>query len=470
MSDFRQCCRWGRVIVDICTKTSTAATARSSPRTPGSTVVRDRGLDHQIYCRPSCPARSPFARNVRFYPTAAAAQRAGFRPCKRCRPDASPGSPEWNVRGDVVARAMRLIADGTVDRDGVSGLAAKVGYTPRQLERLLQAEVGAGPLALARAQRTQTARVLIETTQLPFSARIRGGLLQHQTVQRHRPRGVRHHTYRPPQEGHPPSGCQRRHRGHRNGVAAVADADAVRIRGALRASGRRRSWLRGGAKRRLPSTLELPWGSGIVSLTPAPDHVRCVLWLNDFRDLSTAIARCRRLLDLDSDPEAVVDFLGADRDLTALVAKHPGQRIPRTVDEHELAIRAVIGQQVSMKAAQTHTARLAERYGTPIFDPEGGLTHIFPSVDRLAGLDRATLALPKSRRRSIVELVGALAEGTVLLGPGCDWQRARRQLLELPGGAVDHRGDRDARVGRSRRISSWRRRSPCRGQTSRPTG
>src|SRR5689334_24364423 len=122
-----------------------------------------------IYCRPSCPVRPPFARNVRFYPTAAAAQRAGFRACKRCRPDASPGSPEWNIRGDIVARAMRLITDGTVDREGVTGLAARVGYTTRQLERLLQAEVGANPLALARAQRAQTARVLIETTELPFS-------------------------------------------------------------------------------------------------------------------------------------------------------------------------------------------------------------------------------------------------------------------------------------------------------------
>jgi len=110
-------------------------------------------LSTGIYCRPSCPARTPHARNIRFYPTAAAAQQAGFRACKRCRPDASPGSPEWNVRGDVVARAMRLIADGVVDRDGVGGLAARLGYSTRHLERLLQAEVGAGPLALARAQR-----------------------------------------------------------------------------------------------------------------------------------------------------------------------------------------------------------------------------------------------------------------------------------------------------------------------------
>src|SRR6201992_3341411 len=125
-------------------------------------------LTTRIYCRPSCPVRPPFARNVRFLPTAAAAPRAGSRACKRSRPDASPGSPEWNVRGDVVARAMRLIADGTVDREGVTGLAAYLGYTTRQLQRLLQSEVGAGPLALARAQRAQTARVLIETTDLPF--------------------------------------------------------------------------------------------------------------------------------------------------------------------------------------------------------------------------------------------------------------------------------------------------------------
>src|SRR4051794_17686998 len=121
-----------------------------------------------IYCRPSCPAATPKPRNIRFYPSAAAAQQAGFRACKRCRPDASPGSPEWNIRADVVARAMRLIADGVVDRDGVPGLAARLGYSVRQVQRQLLAELGAGPLAIARAQRAQTARVLIETTALPM--------------------------------------------------------------------------------------------------------------------------------------------------------------------------------------------------------------------------------------------------------------------------------------------------------------
>ena len=122
-----------------------------------------------IYCRPSCPARTPKRENVRFYPTAAAAQQAGFRACLRCRPDATPGSPEWNVRADVVARAMRLIRDGIVDREGVEGLARRLGYSLRQLNRLVTAEVGTGPLALARAQRSQTARVLLETTDLPVT-------------------------------------------------------------------------------------------------------------------------------------------------------------------------------------------------------------------------------------------------------------------------------------------------------------
>src|SRR5436305_11811132 len=126
------------------------------------TAVRTTG----IYCRPSCPAITPQRRNVSFHPSAAAAQRAGYRACKRCRPDASPGSPEWNVRGDLAGRALRLIGDGVVDREGVPGLAGRLGYSERQVNRTLVSEVGAGPLALARAQRAQTARILLETTEL----------------------------------------------------------------------------------------------------------------------------------------------------------------------------------------------------------------------------------------------------------------------------------------------------------------
>jgi AraC family transcriptional regulator of adaptative response / DNA-3-methyladenine glycosylase II len=139
------------------------------------------------------------------------------------------------------------------------------------------------------------------------------------------------------------------------------------------------------------------------------------------------------LLDLDADPEAVVDFLATDGDLAPLIAKQPGQRIPRTVDEHELAIRAVIGQQVSMKAARTHAARIVKAYGTPILDPVGGLTHVFPAVEQLARLDARVLAFPKTRQRTVIGLVEALVDGSVTLSPGCDWERARQQLHALPG-------------------------------------
>jgi len=387
-----------------------------------------------IYCRPSCPVRLPLARNVSFYATAAAAQRAGFRACKRCRPDASPGSPEWNGRGDAVARAMRLIADGAVDREGVTGLAARIGYTARQLERLLHAEVGAGPLALARAQRVQTARVLIETTSLPFSdiafAAGFASIRQFNDTVRAAcgctPTTMRHNASRRDRRDLATGGQTLSLRlpvrtpfaydgvfGH---LAATAVPGCEEVRE--------------GAYRR---TLRLSSGNGIVSLTPQPDHVRCVLVLENVRDLATSVARCRRLLDLDADPDAVTAALSSDAVLRALVAKAPGQRIPRTVDEHELAVRAVLGQQVSTKAARTHAARLVSAYGTAVTDPAGGLTHTFPAIGQLAEIDPAHLALPGARRASLAALVSGLNNDEVVLDPGCDWDRARRQLLALPG-------------------------------------
>ncbi|BBX95691.1 DNA-3-methyladenine glycosylase 2 family protein [Mycobacterium lacus] len=393
-------------------------------------------LTTRIFCRPSCPVRPPLARNVRFYPTAAAAQRAGFRACKRCRPDASPGSPEWNVRGDVVARAMRLIADGTVDREGVGGLASHLGYTTRQLERLLQAEVGAGPLALARAQRMQTARVLIETTDLPFGdVAFAAGFSSIRQF---------NDTVRLVCDNTPTA--LRRRAAARFG-SNVASPGTVSLRLPVRTPfayegvfGHLAATavpgceeVRDGAYRR---TLRLPCGNGVVSLTPAPDHVRCLLVLDDFRDLTTATARCRRLVDLDADPEAVVEALRGDPELGPVVAKAPGQRIPRTVDEAELAVRVVLGQQISTKAARTHAGRLVAAYGQPVHDPHGGLTHTFPSVEDLSELteiDPTHLAVPKARQRTLSALLAGLADRSLVLDAGCDWKCARSRLLTLPG-------------------------------------
>ena len=389
-----------------------------------------------IYCRPSCPVRPPFARNVRFYATAAAAQWAGFRACKRCRPDATPGSPEWNVRGDVVARTMRLIADGTVDRDGVGVLAAHLGYTTRQLERMLQAEVGAGPLALARAQRAQTARVLIETTDLPFGdVAFAAGFSSIRQF---------NDTVRLVFEATPTFLRKRAAARTGSSKSAAASPGTVCLRLPVRvpfayegvfghlAAGAVPGCeeVRDGAYRR---SLRLPCGNALVGLTPEVDHVRCLLVLDDFRDLATAIARCRRLLDLDADPEAVIDTLTRDSDLAPAVTKAPGQRIPRTVDEAELAVRAVLGQQVSTKAARTHAGRLVAAYGQPVQDPDGGLTHTFPSVEDLADIDPIHLAVPKARQRTLSALVAGLADKSVILDAGSDWECARTQLLALPG-------------------------------------
>ncbi|HEY8985134.1 MAG TPA: AlkA N-terminal domain-containing protein, partial [Streptomyces sp.] len=180
-------------------------------------------------------------------------------------------------------------------------------------------------------------------------------------------------------------------------------------------------------------TLRLPYGHGVVALTPNPDHIACRLTLSDLRDLTVATSRCRRMLDLDADPVAVDGQLRTDPVLAPLVDKAPGRRVPRTVDEAEFAVRAVLGQQVSTAAARTHAARLVTAHGDPVDDPEGGLTHLFPTPEALAALDPETLAMPRTRRTTFTTLVARLADGTLHLGPESDWPETRERLLALPG-------------------------------------
>ncbi|MEI5097655.1 AlkA N-terminal domain-containing protein [Streptomyces sp. PmtG] len=393
-------------------------------------------LTTRIYCRPSCPVVPPKPENMTFYPSAAACQQAGFRACKRCRPDSSPGSPEWNQRADLVARAMRLIADGVVDREGVPGLATRLGYSTRQVERQLLAELGAGPLALARAQRAQTARLLIETTALPMAEiAFAAGFSSIRTFND----TVREVFALAPGELRTRAATRKGHEGRTpgtNGTLSLrlpfrAPLHPDNLFGHLIATAVPgvEEW-RDGAYRR---TLRLPYGHGIAALTPHPDHIACRLTLTDPRDLTLAISRCRRLLDLDADPVAVDGQLRADPLLAPLVDKAPGRRVPRTVDEAEFAVRAVLGQQVSTAAARTHAARLVTAHGEPVDDPEGGLTHLFPTPAALAALDPESLALPRSRRTTLTTLVRHLADGTLQLGVENDWERARAQLTALPG-------------------------------------
>ncbi|MEV6570736.1 AlkA N-terminal domain-containing protein [Streptomyces sp. NPDC051577] len=392
-------------------------------------------LTTRIYCRPSCPAVPPKVGNMSFLPSAAACQQAGFRACKRCRPDTSPGSPEWNARADAVARAMRLIQDGVVDREGVPGLATRLGYSTRQVERQLNAELGAGPLALARAQRAQTARLLIETSELPmadvaFAAGFSSIRTFNDTVREVfalspselRTRGEKAQRDKPRIPG--TISLRLPYRSPLNPDNLFGHLAATAVPGV-------EEW-RAGAYRR---TLRLPYGTGVVALTPRPDHIGCQLALTDLRDLTIAISRCRWMLDLDADPEAIDEQLRTDRLLAPLVDKAPGRRVPRTVDAAEFAVRAVLGQQVSTAAARTHAARLVVAHGEPVADPDpaGGLTHLFPSPRALAGLDPDSLALPRSRRTTLTTLVAALADGSLPLGIDSDWELARARLGALPG-------------------------------------
>jgi len=187
---------------------------------------------------------------------------------------------------------------------------------------------------------------------------------------------------------------------------------------------------RAGAYRR---TIRLPHGHAVVALKPTEDHIACQISLTDQRDLASAISRCRWMLDLDADPVAVDAVLSQDPLMATLVASNPGRRVPRTVDPAEFAVRAVLGQQVSTSAARTHAGRLVRAYGDLIPDPRGGLTHLFPAPQVLAAMNPSDLAMPQSRRRTLMGLVDALAQGQLDLDLGADWREARARLNALHG-------------------------------------
>ncbi|MGW7428760.1 bifunctional transcriptional activator/DNA repair enzyme AdaA [Streptomyces sp. NPDC054861] len=387
-----------------------------------------------IYCRPSCPAVTPRRKNVTFFPTAAAAQGHGFRACRRCRPDAVPGSAEWNVRADVVGRAMRMIGDGVVDREGVPGLAGRLGYSARQVQRQLTAELGAGPVALARAQRAHTARLLLQTTSLPITeiafasgfASVRQFNDTIRSIYARTPSALR------TESGTGTATAARTRGTDRPATApgAAARAAGIPLRLAHRGPYAARQVFDLLAEEALPHveevlgdpgartyrrTLRLPHGAGIVSVderSPGP-WLEARIHLTDLRDLTTAVQRLRRLLDLDADPYAVAERLGADDRLAARVTARPGVRSPGAADPDEFALRALLGPD--------EAARLAGTRGTVLDHPCGGLTRLFPEP---ADLTTHPVAGP---------LATALATGAVRLDPGADRDEAERALLTVPG-------------------------------------
>ena len=409
------------------------------------TAVRTTG----IYCRPSCPAITPQRRNVTFHPSAAAAQRAGYRACKRCRPDASPGSPEWNVRGDLAGRALRLIGDGVIDREGVPGLASRLGYSERQVHRTLMAEVGAGPLALARAQRAQTARVLLETTELPvtdvafaagfasvrqFNDTVRDGVRGDARARcgPGRRRGAAAEPgvvtlrlpYREPMSVSAVLDFLGAHAVP--GLETYADGVFTRVVDAPRRAGAGRAAAGDGAVR-VPRA--------------AARHARS----RHRGRPGAAAARSRRR------PGGRRRRAGADPHLAPLVAQAPGHCArPAHVDGFETAIRTIVGQQISLSGARTVLGRIVAEHGRPAF--EGEPWRLFPTADTLAAVDPATLPMPRARGRSVHALSTAFAAGGLALDPGADRdgdpRRAAGAARHRP---VDGRLPAHARRGASRR-------------------
>ncbi len=341
------------------------------------------------------------------------------------------------MRGDVVARAMRLLVDGVVDREGVRGLAGRLAYSERHLTRLLTDELGAGPLAIARAQRAHTARILIETTgmdftSIVFAAGFRSVRQFNDTIRLvfgATPSALRAAAGRVPRSGAGVVDLDL-------AVREPFDAEHLMAFLAARAVPGVEAW-DGEAFHR---TLDLPHGHGVAVLSLAAGtgragrpNVRVHLRLADWRDLGPAVRRVRRLLDLDADPVAVDAALSEDPTLAPSIAAVPGRRVPGSVEPFETAVRAVIGQQISVAGARTVAGRIVAAAGTPLAIDGGPVSHVFPSPDALASVDPSSLPMPRSRGRTIVELASRVADGRLVLDAGADRGDVAAALGAVPG-------------------------------------
>ena len=391
-----------------------------------------------IYCRPSCPAMTPQEKNVSFYRTAAAAHEAGLRACKRCQPDAVPGSPDWNLTDDLAARAMRLITDGVVERDGVPGLAARLGYTPRHLTRVLTNELGAGPLALARAHRAQAARTLLASTELTvadvaFAAGFSSIRQFNETivaVYETTPTELRRLARRGRFAVSPASP------GTIDDAGTLDGATAITLRLPARGPFDGEGVMQYLADHGIPGlesvvdgvyerTVRLPGGLAQLAMRLEGDSaVSVTARLDRVSDLSTMVARVRRLFDLDADAAAIDGALGADPVLAPLVAALPGIRIPGAMDAEEALFRTLVGQQVSIAAARTVLGTLTRELGT-----DG----LFPTAAQFAERGHEVLRGPATRVATIIGTAEAIVDGRLRLDLGQSTEEFTAGLVALPG-------------------------------------
>lgn len=377
-----------------------------------------------VYCRPVCPVKTPHPRNVTFFPTAAAAAEAGFRPCLRCRPESSPGTPAWAGTSTTVSRALRLIGEGALDTQGVAALSDRLGVTSRHLSRLFMQHLGASPKAVAQTRRLHFAKKLLDETDLPMTeVALSAGYGSLRSFNDHFKRSY----------GRPPSTLRR----HKAGRGAAGLSIGLRYRPPFDFSG----VLAFLAARGIPGVERVEAecyarnilvdgepGSLVVRQDAERHQLRCDIDISSARSLIGVVARIRRLFDLDADPLEIADCLGRDQLLAPVVSDNPGRRIPGAWDGFEVAVRAVVGQQVSIKGATTVMGRIARRYG----EVAGGLL-LFPGPERLADLHPDELPMPRTRALAIKRLAQGVAAGEVDLAGRAGAQSLVDSLMTIKG-------------------------------------
>ena len=381
-----------------------------------------------IYCRPSCPAMTPHARNVSFFRTAAAAHEAGLRACKRCQPDAVPGSPDWNLSDDLASRAMRLITDGVVEREGVPGLASRLGYTPRHLTRVLTTELGAGPLALARAHRAQSARTLLASTELPIAdVAFAAGF---SSIRQFNDTILAVYETTPTQLR---SLARRAHAGQPRRATPPAGTLTLRLpaRAPFDGPGLMRFFadhavpgLEHGDATSFERPVRLPGGIATVRLTLDGDGVTCAARLESIGDVAALVSRVRRTFDLDADSVAIDEALATDAVFAPLVAATPGIRLPGSMDAEEALFCTLVGQQISVAAARTVLGTITQELGT-----DG----LFPTAAQIAERGREVLRGPATRIATILGAAEAIVSGELRLDVGMPATEFTAQLTALPG-------------------------------------
>ena len=405
-------------------------------------VTRDARFDGRIfgavkttgiYCRPICPARTPKSQNMMFYPTAAAAQEAGYRPCLRCRPEASPDLGAWRGTSNTVSRALALIECGAMDNGDVDALASRLGVGERQLRRLFRQHLGASPVSVAQTRRVLLAKQLIQETLLPMGeVALASGF---GSVRRF------NETFQQ-LFGRPPGELRRSRQVEIPAAGGITvrlpykppyDWDAIINFLAMRAIP--------GIERveagRYARTLTIDGQSGVVIVTPRKDDaLSAEIHFPSLRALPAVIARIRRVFDLSADPILIGAHLSLDPALAPLVAARPGLRAPGAWDGFELAVRAILGQQVTVTAARSLAAKLVANYGEPIENPAAvaaGLTCLFPLPQRMIGKDIAALGMPGARGRALESLARTVAEDPTIFTPRADLASAIAALKALPG-------------------------------------